>query len=46
LYDSYVQEVIVKILGFSFNYYFFIFGFRLDLAKYCKKIARREVNIW
>jgi hypothetical protein len=39
LYDSYVQEVIVKILGFSFNYYFFIFGFRPDLAKCYKKIA-------
>ena len=46
MYSSYVQEVIVKIFGFLFNYYFFIFGYRPDLAKYYEKIARREVSVW
>ena len=45
MYGSHVQEVIVKILGLSFNYYFFIFGFSPDLAKYYENIARREVNV-
>ena len=48
MYGSYVQEEIVKILAFflTIRIPFFIFGFCLDLAKYYKKIARREVNAW